>query len=200
MRYLSIDIEATGLAENCLMIEFAMVPFDTKTLQLEESLQYSTYIQCPSFEDLRPNLDTWVVQHNEGLIRKAHQEGLPLALFREEMRSYLESAPVRKYFHNQKIILFGKSMSAIDLPFLNRDLGWDFMRQYFNHRQLDLSGIAYALMDLGLLPAGMESGSALMSYLGLGSVAHTALEDARNTALMYLRLIEKVGTQGDLPT
>jgi len=28
MKYLSFDIEATGLAEHCLMIEFAMVPFD----------------------------------------------------------------------------------------------------------------------------------------------------------------------------
>lgn len=192
MRYLSIDIEATGLAEHCLMIEFAMVPFDTETLTLEDALQFSTFVRCPSFEELSPSLDTWVLQHNEGLIRRAHSEGLALPVFREKMKQYLESEAVQRYFKNQKIILFGKSMSAIDLPFLNRDLGWDFMRQYFNHRQLDLSGIAYSLMDLGLVPDGMESGSAMMNYLGMGSVAHTALEDARNTALMYLKLIEKI--------
>mgnify|MGYP003390393381 CR=1 FL=1 len=196
MRYLSFDIEATGLAENCLMIEFAMVPFDTDKLTLEDSLQYSTFIRCPSFEELRPTLDPWVVQHNEGLIRQAHTQGLPLPEFREQLKTYLESQPVKDYFNNQKIILFGKSMNAIDLPFLNRDLGWDFMRQYFNHRQLDLSGIAYALMNLGLIPAGMESGSAMMNFLGMGNVAHTALEDARNTALMYLKLIAKI-RQGD---
>lgn len=199
MRYLSFDIEATGLAENCLMIEFAMIPFDAETLTLEESLQYSTFIKCPSFEELRPALDPWVVQHNEGLIRKAHETGLPLAEFKEVLKTYLESPAVKSYFGNSKIILFGKSMSAIDLPFLNRDLGWDFMRKYFNHRQLDLSGIAYSLMDLNLVPAGMESGSAMMSYLGMGSVAHTALEDARNTALMYLKLIEKI-RQRERPT
>lgn len=191
MRYLSIDIEATGLAESCLMIEFAMVPFDAGSGTLEEDLARSWYIQCPSFEELKPALDPWVVQHNEGLIRKAHAEGLPLAEFREEMRTYLESPAVKKYFGG-KITLFGKSMSAIDLPFLNRDLGWDFMRKYFQHRQLDLSGTAYALMDLELLPAGMESGSALMGHLGFGAVAHTALEDARNTALMYLKIVEKL--------
>ena len=38
MKYLSIDIEATGLAEDCLMIEFAMVPFDTQFRRLEDSL------------------------------------------------------------------------------------------------------------------------------------------------------------------
>lgn len=192
MRYLSIDIEATGLAENCLMIEYAMVPFDTESGLLEESLQYSTFIKCPPFEELKPILDPWVVQHNEGLIRKAHQDGLTLEDFRLKMEAYLESPAVKTYFNNQKIVLFGKSMSAIDLPFLNRDLGWNFMRQYFNHRQLDLSGIAYSLMDLKLIPEGMESGSAMMNYLGLGNVAHTALEDARNTALMYLKLIEKI--------
>lgn len=192
MRYLSIDIEATGLAQDCLMIEFAMIPFDAATGVLEESLAKSVYIQCPDFESLKPKLDPWVVEHNETLIRKAHAEGMPMAQFKEMMTSYLESPEVKSYFNNQKITLFGKSMSAIDLPFLNRDLGWEYMRKYFQHRQLDLSGTAYALMDIGLLPQGMESGSALMRYLGFGAVAHTALEDARNTALMYLKIIEKI--------
>ena len=192
MRYLSIDIEATGLAENCLMIEFAMIPFDAQAGTLEEPLARSVFIQCPSFEELRPGLDPWVVEHNESLIRKAHAEGMPMPQFRDMLRSYLESPEVKAYFGQQKITLFGKSMSAIDLPFLNRDLGWDFMRKYFQHRQLDLSGVAYGLMDVGLLPAGMESGSNLMRYLGLGTVAHTALEDARNTAIMYLKIIEKI--------
>lgn len=192
MRYLSFDIEATGLAEECHMIEFAMVPFDAKTLVLEESLARSWYIQCPSFEELTPKLDPWVIQHNENLIRKAHADGMPLSQYKTEMQTYLESKEVRDYFGQQKIVLFGKSMSAIDLPFLNRDLGWNFMRKYFQHRQLDLSSIAYSLMDLELLPAGMESGSTMMNYLGLGDVAHTALEDARNTAIMYFKIIEKL--------
>ena len=51
-------------------------------------------------------------------------------------------------------------------------------------------------MNLGRTPAGMESGSAMMNFLGMGNVAHTALEDARNTALMYLKLIAKI-RQGD---
>lgn len=192
MRYLSFDIEATGLAEHCLMIEFAMIPFDAATGTFEEGLARSVYIQCPDFETLKPTLDPWVIEHNEGMIRRAHAEGMPLADFKAMLTEYLESAEVKAYFGNQKITLFGKSMSAIDLPFLNRDLGWDYIRKYFHHRQVDLSGLAHGLMDMGLLPAGMESGSAMMRYLGMGAVAHTALEDARNTALMYLKIIEKI--------
>ena len=195
MKYLSIDIEATGLAENCQIIEFAMIPFDTQLKRLEEPLARTMYIHCPSFEDLRDSLDPWVREHNEKIIRKVSAEGLMLSEFKEFLIKYLESPEVRQYFGNQKVVLFGKSMTAIDLPFLTRDLGWEFMRKYFHHRNLDLSGIGYALIDMGLLPMGMDSGTNMMNYLGMGSVAHTALEDARNTAIMYLKLLDKFGAK-----
>lgn len=191
MKYLSIDIEATGLAENCQIIEFAMIPFDTQFMRLEDSLAHTMYIHCPSFEDLKPTLDPWVREHNEKIIRKAHSEGMMMSEFKEFLKNYLESPAVKQYFNNQKIVLFGKSMTAIDLPFMTRDLGWDFMRKYFHHRNLDLSGVGYSLIDLGLLPQGMDSGTNLMNHLGMGAVAHTALEDAKNTAIMYLKLLEK---------
>lgn len=197
MKYLSIDLEATGLGENCLIIEFAMIPFDTKFRRLEDSLARSLYIHCPSFEDLKPTLDPWVREHNEKIIRKAHADGMLMSEFKEFLKKYLESPEVREYFGNQKIVLFGKSMNAIDLPFLNRDLGWEFMRKYFHHRILDLSSIGYGLVDLSLLPQGMDSGTNLMNHLGMGAVAHTALEDARNTAIMYLKLLDKFEQKKD---
>jgi DNA polymerase-3 subunit epsilon len=197
MKYLSIDIEATGLAENCQIIEFAMIPFDTQFRRLEDSLARSVYIHCPSFEDLKPTLDPWVQEHNEKIIRKAHQDGLMLSEFKNFLKTYLESPEVRAYFGPGKIVLFGKSMSAIDLPFLTRDLGWEFMRKYFHHRNMDLSGFGYGLIDMNILPQGMDSGTNLMNHLGMGEVAHTALEDAKNTAIMYLKLLDKYGTKKD---
>ncbi len=197
MKYLSIDLEATGLGENCQIIEFAMIPFDTQFRRLEEPLARSVYIHCPSFEDLKPTLDPWVREHNEKIIRKAHSEGLMLSEFKEWLKKYLESPEVRNYFQTQKIVLFGKSMNAIDLPFMNRDLGWEFMRRYFHHRILDLSSVGYGMVDMGQLPQGMDSGTNLMNHLGMGDVAHTALEDAKNTAIMYLKLLDKFGVKKD---
>ncbi|MBC7714979.1 MAG: hypothetical protein H7177_16655 [Rhizobacter sp.] len=193
MRYLSIDIEATGLAENDYMIEFGMVPFCTETMRVEDSLARNYFIKCPSFEELKPRLDKWVIDHNEMLIHKAHVTGLHMDSFKDELETYLISKEVKSYFKNdknEKIILFGKSMSAIDLPFLTRDLSWEFMRKHFHHRNLDLSSTANTMIDLKFIPPECSSGSKLMSYLGMGEVKHTALEDAKNTALMYLKLLE----------
>lgn len=193
MRYLSIDIEATGLAENDYIIEFGMVPFCTESKKVEDSLARNYFIKCPSFEELKPRLDKWVIEHNEMLIHKAHVTGLHLDSFKDELETYLISREVKNYFkndRNEKIILFGKSMSAIDLPFLTRDLSWEFMRKYFHHRNLDLSSTANTMIDLKMIPPECSSGSQLMKYLGMGEVKHTALEDAKNTALMYLKLLE----------
>jgi len=191
MRYLSFDLEATGLEEDALIIEFAMVPFDSDTNVIEYSLERQYYIQCPSFDELKPKLSPWVVEHNEQLIRQAHSKGIPMAKFKQELENYLEDQRVRDFFGNDKIKLFGKSMSGIDLPFMNRDLGWEWMNKYFHHRNLDLSCYCMGLIDMGLLEPGMDSGNYLMKYFDMGEVSHTALEDAINTIKVYLKLLKK---------
>lgn len=194
MRYLSFDLEATGLGEKDLIIEFAMVPFDTATDSIPLSMAKHFYVNCPSFDSMKHRLDPWVIEHNRELIEKAHSDGLSLEEFKEEIRSYTRSPEVSEYFKDSpkgKIILFGKSMNAIDLPFMNRDLGWDFMREHFHHQVLDLSSVAFSLIDLGILPRECATGSGMMKYLNMGDVAHTALEDAVNTARMYLEILKK---------
>lgn len=191
MRYLSFDIEATGLEEHDLIIEFGMVPFDATTGTIELGLKKHFYIKCPTFNSLKPRLNEWVIKNNKELIEKAATQGIKIDEFKSTLTEYFESDEVKNYFNNEKIILFGKSMNAIDLPFLNRDLGWEFMRKYFSHRVNDLSSYAYNLIDMEILPKDAESGSWLMNHLNMGEVAHTALEDAVNTADMYLRLLKK---------
>lgn len=191
MKYLSFDIEATGLAENDYIIEFGMIPFCAETGKMETSLQKNWYIKCPSFEELTPRLDQWVIDHNEELIKKAHSEGEELSTFKGFLEQYLNSKEVVDYFgktERNKIVLFGKSMNAIDLPFLNRDLGWKFMREHFHHQVLDLSSVVRSLCDLKILPTSCESGSGLMKHFNMGEVAHTALEDSINTAKLYLKI------------
>lgn len=190
MKYLSFDLEATGLAENDLIIEFALIPFCAQTKTLAENLSKHWFIKCPSFEELKPNLDKWVIDHNKELIDTAHSKGTEMAQFKKELSEHLNSKEVKEYFGNDKIILFGKSMNAIDLPFMNRDLGWNFMRDHFHHQVLDMSSIAMSFADKGILPMECKSGSGLMKHFKMGDVAHTALEDAKNVALLYFKSLE----------
>jgi oligoribonuclease (3'-5' exoribonuclease) len=190
MKYLSIDIEATGLDEDCLIIEFGMIPFDAKTRTLADDLAMGFYVQCPTYESLEANLNPWVKEHNKELIQKANTEGVSQEEFKRKLQEYLDSAAVKEYFGKDKIVLFGKSLSAIDLPFLNRDLGWEWMGEHFSHRNLDLSCLVYGLVDMGKLPKECVAGGFLMKHLGYGEVEHTALEDAVNTAKMYLKILE----------
>ena len=190
MRYLSFDLEATGLEEDALIIEFAMVPFDSDTKVIEHNLEKQFLIKCPSFDELKPNLSSWVIENNEQLIRSAHSKGITIERFKQELENYLEDQRIIDYFGGEKVKLFGKSISAIDLPFLNRDLGWEWMNKYFHHRNLDLSCYCMGLVDMGLMPPGSDSGSHLMQFFNMGEVSHTALEDAINTAKMYLLLLD----------
>lgn len=191
MKYLSIDLEATGLEENCLIIEFAAIPVDASSKEIISELKYETYIQCPNLETLKPDLNEWVIENNSELIHKAHTTGIQLGQFKTELENYLTSKEIKEFFDDEKIVLLGKSLNAIDLPFLNRDLGWDFMRKHFSHRQMDLSSVVYYAIDSKILPKICESGSELMKYFDMGEVAHTALADAINTAELYFKIIEK---------
>jgi DNA polymerase-3 subunit epsilon len=191
MKYLSFDIEATGLEEDAYIIEFGMVPFDTESKEINKSLQKHFFISCPSYEELEPNLNPWVRENNKELIIKANKTGISISSFKSELETYLNSKEIKDYFNNEKIVLFGKSISAIDLPFLNRDLGWEWMNKHFHHRNQDLSCYTMGLIDMGLMEKGMDSGANLMSFLNMGDVCHTALEDAVNTADMYLQLLGK---------
>ena len=196
MKYLSIDLEATGLEEDDSIIEFACVPFCTEA-GLDESLAFHTLIRCPSYEELLPRLSPWVRSQNKQLIEQAHLKGIPKEDFRRLFTEYLESKKIGDYFNRDKkkpIVLFGKSMNAIDLPFLSRDLGWNYMRSYFHYQVVDISCIARAMVDARRLPPECVSGSNLMKHFQMGKVPHTALEDSINAAKLYLHMLNLQGT------
>lgn len=194
MKYISIDLEATGLEENAYVIEFAAVPVDTSSQTILKSSSFHCYIQCPSFEALKPDLNEWVIKNNEGLINKAHKEGINQETFKSSFTSYLNSQTLHD-FRDKKFntfTLLGKSLTSIDIPFLNRYLGWEYMKREFHHQTLDVSSIARMAIDLKKLPPECISGSKLSNFFKMGDVAHTALEDAITTAEQYFNIVNLI--------
>lgn len=190
-RYLSLDTEATGLTESDLLIQLAVVPLDVETKTVHVNLGMETLVQCPSFESMKPKLNSWVIEHNEKLITEAHQKGVPALKLRELMTEYLDSAEIKSFFRNERPILLGKSMSALDIPLLTRTFGWEFMNQRFHHQVVDVTSVARFLVDAGHLPKGCESTSKIVKYFGIRENAlHTALSDAMDMAHIYIKMVE----------
>jgi len=190
-KYLSIDTEATGLEENTYLIQLALVPIDVPARKVHEELGFETLVKCPSFEELKPTLNPWVIEHNEGLIRKAHAEGVTQERLKQLVGDYMESTPVRAVFGKDRPAFFGKSLSALDIPLMTRYFGKPFMERYFHHHTLDLTCVSRALVDSGVLPAGCESTTQLVRYFGLRDDArHTALSDALDMAVIYFKEID----------
>lgn len=191
---LSIDTEATGLEQDCHLIQFGCVPLDTEKRWVESDLGIELWIRCPSFEELRPSLNPWVVEHNEELIRKAHATGIPPETFKTAVQSYLDSRPIKNFFGKEKPIVLGKSLSALDIRLLQRYLGISFMQERFHHHTIDVTSVARYLVDSNVLPEGCERTSGIIKHLGIREEpSHTALNDATDMASVYIKLLELVG-------
>ena len=190
-KYLSLDTEATGLEEHCVLIQFAVVPVDGDSKIIATDLGKEVYIQCPSFEDLKPTLSEWVIKHNESLIRKAHAEGLNNDAFKKWLEDYLTTPAVKSFFGSERPLILGKSLSALDIPLLTKTLGKVFMDKYFHHHTLDITCVGRFLVDAGILPKGHGSTSQLLKFFQVRGVSnHTALSDAVDMAHIYIKLIE----------
>jgi DNA polymerase III epsilon subunit-like protein len=192
-KYLSIDTEATGLTPECVLIQLAFVPLDTTTNRVLTELGKEWMVHCKSFEELKPSLNPWVVENNEGLIRKAHATGVSPEKLKEEVHAYLTSPEMKAFFGESRPVFLGKSLSALDIPLMTRTFGDDFMRDHFHHHVQDVTCVARSFVDSGLLPPGTESSGKIMKHFGIRETpAHTALSDALDMAHIYLKLLDQV--------
>lgn len=193
IKYLSIDTEATGLTEDCQMIQLAFVPVDVSKEIVREDLGWEILIKCPSFEELKPRLNDWVRANMEPLITKAHLEGVTFEECKSGVERYLKSKPICEFFGNERPTLMGKSMSALDIPLLKRSFSWEFFQKHFHHHTVDITCLAQAIVDAGLLPEGGASTTSLMRHFKIREEAeHTALQDAVDMGHIYMGLLQMI--------
>lgn len=192
-KYLSVDTEATGLFEDSLLISVAFVPVDVTKGDVRVDLGWECMVKCPSFQELKPTLSEWVVDHMQAVIEKAHAEGVTLSECQRRVSQYLKSAPITAFFANEKPVLLGKSLSALDLPLMTRSFGHSFMDSYFHHHTVDVTCTAHSFVDAGLLPEGHASTTKLMQHFGIREEAeHCALADAIDMARIYVKMIARL--------
>lgn len=194
MKYLSIDIETTGLdPEKHDIIEFAAVLEDTNK-QIEISKLPYFYAFISRYEDRLWNMDTFKFHWDNGNIgywmsdapyEKELDHGTiygggQLPLITAFTKWLNENIPMFDDRTLSKINLAGKNIQ-FDLSFLEQLKDWDKIK--FHRRHLD-PAILYWQNDDECLPSLDEC----RERAGLeGSVTHRALDDAR----LVIKLIRK---------
>lgn len=177
MKYVSIDIETTGLnPENCQVIEFAAVVDDLGDQKpLDKLPKFQTYVRHAHYQG-----EPFALAMHSAIFKKLSEfpdddiieaDGLFAAF------SNFLTGP-GDYQKTTKIVAAGKNFASFDLKFLSR-LPNKFVS--FHHRVLDPMMRFLSVKDV-VPPSSQEC----LSRAGLSDVvAHTALEDA----LMVVQLM-----------
>lgn len=192
MKYVSIDIETTGLdSETCDIVEFAAVVDNlANQIPIEKLPRFQRYIYQPLYKgepyalSMHKDLFLKLAKWQQGK-EKDIQVCTPGNLM-EEFYMFLQEHYVTKHQPGDiiKVLAGGKNFATFDVRFIEKLPQHDAYTVEFNHRVVDPA-------MLYLNPAtdnGPPSMYDCMKRAGIeGDVAHTALEDA----LMVVSLLRK---------
>lgn len=192
MKYLSIDIETTGLDPNtCQVIEFAAVLEDTTKPEVPVE-DLPCFRRLLMHETLRG--EPYALALNWQLIKRMTEapteETCRAGMLGTEFRAWMKQHGLWKLGDKDgQVVVAGKNFPNFDLRFLRRLDG--FSTFHFHHRFLDPTMYYVASGD-----STPPSSKTIMERAGItGDVAHTALEDARCVIHMI-----RVGMRRDAPT
>lgn len=119
------------------------------------------------------------------------QLALPIEDARREFYDYV----VTNFGNNRRTTLGGHNVQ-FDISFLKEFLGEGKLDRYFSYRALDTSSILKFIFHCGLVNTDLGGLSNALKFFGFSQEeldgAHNALNDAKNTAKLYNRLLGKV--------
>ena len=178
MRYVSIDIETTGLDPNrCQIIEFAAVVDDLKVQQpLEKLPKLQTYVRHTFYQG-----EPYALSIHSALFKKlASEETIDIVDAESLMARFFNFLTGPGGFAEPPaIVVAGKNFATFDKQFIDKLPGTNLIK--FHHRTLDPAMLFTYLTD-----SEPPSSKTCLERAGLaGEVAHTALEDA----LMVVKLL-----------
>ena len=169
MKYISLDIETTGLnPDTCQILEVGAI--------LEDTAKKRVRNQCPSFHAILDHQiisgEPYALQLNQKLLNVISTKSLPFTKPKElacDFSEWLLSNGITK-----PITVAGKNAVKLDIPFLDRLPGFNAWSK-FHHRVLDPSSLFVNFDADEYLP----SSESCKSRAGIsGPVVHTALDDA----------------------
>lgn len=195
MRYVSIDLETTGLDPNtCQILEIGAVIDDLANLKpLDELPSFHAYVVPQSYEGQEPLFvgQAFALQMNAAILKKIalrKENKEDNFVLEEELASTFKTF-LRKngYAKPDKVVAAGKNYGTFDKLFLEQLPEWGEVR--FHHRIIDPAMLFIRKGDL--VPPNL---SLCLERAGLpNEVKHTAVADA----LQVIQLVRKgLGYEG----
>lgn len=171
MKYISLDIETTGLDPvRCQVLEIALVWEDTDDIRpIEELPSFHCYVDHP---EIRGN--AYALQMNQKILQEiAAGKGVAAGNVSGLIQDFLTTVSGSDTL---RLTVAGKNVAGFDLPFLRNGGLLQFDR--FLHRVID-PGSVFVDWSKKCLPS--------LGDLTGRKVAHTALEDARDVIRILRR-------------
>lgn len=204
--YLSVDLETTGISDDCEVIQIAAV-LDEPGVEIDKLKKYNQKIKYKSFHS-----EPIAMKINQKLINEmASREPEDQALFKHpweaagEFLQFLKTSSeiIKKWDDNNdcrmrgKIILAGKNVSGFDSPKLSR-----FFDKYTKKLEDFEKLISYKTLDPGSMYYPVfgynASLSAINELTGRKEVSHDALDDALDVVYAVRHFGDKVVSNENL--
>lgn len=170
MRYVSIDLETTGLdEETCQIIEIGAVIDDTSHETPIESLPtFHCYVYHPLYQG-----EPYALAMHSETFKKLHYRDMGWRYESVDIVAGIFQSWLIKHFEDKKITIAGKNFMGFDMQFLKKLPEWDM--SLFNHRYIEPAMLFWNPKTDEKLP----NLKTCMERAGIeGEVTHTALEDA----------------------
>ena len=174
MKYVSLDLETTGLDKECAVIEVAIVLEDTSAYPLPpvEELPQRSWL-------IRPDqmfFANWIaMEMNHELLKEAHESERSVGAHEawDDMENTLRAWGFGMVKGN-RATLAGKNVAGFDRKFLPRSVD-----RYFHHRCIDPGSV--------LIDFTRDKVPGMRELLGEGNVQHRALGDALDVVRLLRR-------------
>lgn len=182
MKYISIDLETTGLNETyCQIIEIGAVIDDTnEDIPLEELPTFHCYVTHDIYKG-----DPYALSLHSNIFKRIHDRPTTYCFESVGYIARTFQSWITKHFKKYTVTVAGKNFMSFDMQFLKRLP--NFKQAQFHHRCIDPALMFWDPKKDKALPNLQEC----MNRAGIeDKVSHTALEDAFSVIKLIRKGIE----------
>ena len=179
------------------LLEIGFVPFNIRTGVIYKELSKRILIKCPDVETMKKEgkISEWNLkrQSHLDLISEASNHGVSTEVAKKMIILYIEEI---KHLTGEKVVLFGKSISTVDMPVLYTTFGHKFINKAFHYQHQCLTTKMAGYKRRGFVNS-LSLAREAKRHLGV-VIPHTSVEDASIAAELVIEMEKKLKFKNSL--